>query len=111
MENMETNNEEDKRKSMAINILKEAEALLQKLAKPLQEEEIKNGWTEKTQIKTIDILTEFKNELSAGKKSPDINLIRGLDYSGVLEGKLMKGCASFAIMVKHYQEKFEKSKE
>ena len=77
--------------------------MLTKLQLPLNEFELKNGWSTEAQQSGITFLENLKARILSREQIPEMSIVRALDSWGVVSGELLNLHAELSNMLnEHY---------
>jgi hypothetical protein len=90
-------------------IIKDIQNFLVELSKPFSNEDTKGGWTDKTRETAISFFRLLELDLNDrsvdfSKKEGYLNLVRGLDFWGVIEGPLFESALNISNKVRDISE-------
>ncbi|MCJ7558893.1 MAG: hypothetical protein MUP90_18540 [Gammaproteobacteria bacterium] len=86
-------------------LLRQIQAYLDQLRKPLSSEEKANGWSVDCQNRIGKLLESHIDNLQKDENLPSINLIYGLDSFGVTKGEMFEEGAKVSRKIWEYSER------
>jgi hypothetical protein len=76
--------------------------MIDQLSKPLPPHELEAGWTEQGRVAMLKFFEDLDSKLGNGEKLPEVNIPRGMDSWGIVEGQLLKKAAELSLDLKKF---------
>lgn len=70
--------------------------IVTQLEQPLTVDDVRDGWTDASQLAFLNLFKNLQKILDAGAAIPDLHIARGMDSWGISSGSLLESAAAIS---------------